>query len=73
MNWTGSSGDGSGPAAAGTGDRDHRAGIELVAVTDPSENAFTVSLPKGWQNQAYSVRPHGVHQSQFRRLRWGPR
>jgi hypothetical protein len=37
--------------------------IELVAVTDPVEGAFTVSLPRGWQSQARSVRPYGVHRT----------
>lgn len=41
-------------------------GIELVVLTDPNEGAFTVGLPKGWRNEAYSVRPHGVHRSVVR-------
>jgi hypothetical protein len=38
-------------------------GIEMVTMTDPNENAFTVPLPKGWQNQAYSLRIQGIHRT----------
>ena len=38
-------------------------GIELVAVTDPNEGAFTVQLPRDWQNQAHMLRPHGTPRS----------
>lgn len=29
-----------------------------ITITDPNEGAFTVQMPKGWQNQAYLIRPH---------------
>jgi len=64
MNWTGSSdGNSSGPAAAGSAGAESAGGIELVAVSDPVEGGFTVWLPRGWQNQAHSVRPYGVHRA----------
>ena len=37
--------------------------IELVPYTDPNEGAFHVSLPRGWKNQAFTVRPHGAPRS----------
>lgn len=40
-----------------------RGRIELVTLTDPAEGAFTVRLPRGWQNQAHSVRPYGQHRA----------
>lgn len=48
-------GDPSTPSQGGPGR------IELMAVTDPVEGAFTVHLPVGWDVQARSVRPYGVH------------
>lgn len=36
---------------------------EWVLVTDPVEGAFSVQMPRGWQNQASSVRPHGQYRS----------
>ncbi len=33
---------------------------ELVRMTDPNEQAFTVGLPKGWTNEAYSSRYYEV-------------
>lgn len=37
--------------------------IELVTLTDPVEGAFAVQLPRGWQNEARSLRPYGVHRT----------
>lgn len=36
---------------------------ELVPMTDPVENAFSVRMPKGWKNQAYSVRTYDIHRA----------
>jgi hypothetical protein len=35
-----------------------KANMPLVKLTDPVENSFTMSLPKGWRNQAYLVRTY---------------
>jgi hypothetical protein len=32
--------------------------MPLVKVTDPAENSFSMSLPKGWRNQAYLARTY---------------
>ncbi|MBX3232742.1 MAG: hypothetical protein KF837_35785 [Labilithrix sp.] len=34
---------------------------ELETVKDPVEDAFTLGMPKGWQNRAYSARVFDVH------------
>ncbi|RYG31307.1 hypothetical protein EON81_23185 [bacterium] len=34
---------------------------ELVNLRDPVENAFSMSLPKGWDNQIYSSRAFDIH------------
>lgn len=34
---------------------------ESVELRDPVEDAFTVRLPKGWNNRAYSARAYDVH------------
>lgn len=34
------------------------ANLPLVKLTDPNENAFSISMPRGWRNQAYLVRTY---------------
>src|SRR5690606_21435895 len=34
---------------------------ELDVVRDPVEDAFSVGMPKGWQNRAYSARVFDIH------------
>lgn len=34
---------------------------DLVTVRDPVENAFSMDMPKGWANRAYSARVFNVH------------
>ena len=34
---------------------------DLVPVRDPVEDAFTLGMPKGWRNQAYSARVASIH------------
>lgn len=34
---------------------------ETVEIRDPVENCFTVKVPKGWQNAAYSSRSYDIH------------
>lgn len=34
---------------------------EMVEIRDPVEDCFTVSVPKGWHNRAYSARAYDVH------------
>ena len=36
---------------------------EMVTLTDPTEQAFTVDMPKGWLNQAYLVRYYDQYRS----------
>jgi hypothetical protein len=38
-------------------------GIELIPVHDANEGAFTIHLPRGWENRAVTVRPDGVPRS----------
>lgn len=45
------------------------AGVELVTVGDQNEGAFTIQLPRGWQNQAQTVRPYGQVRSVVTALR----
>ena len=34
---------------------------DLVMMSDPVENAFTMGMPKGWHNQMYSARVFDIH------------
>lgn len=34
---------------------------EMVEVRDPVEDCFTVKVPKGWMNRAYSARTYDIH------------
>lgn len=36
---------------------------DMVTLTDPTENAFTVQMPKGWKNQAFLIRQFDQHRS----------
>lgn len=36
---------------------------ETETLRDPVEDAFTVQLPKGWHNKAYSARTYDIHRS----------
>lgn len=38
-----------------------KATTDLVEVRDPVEDCFTVSVPKGWNNRAYSARAYDIH------------
>ena len=38
-----------------------KATTETETVNDPVEKAFTVSMPKGWHNRAYSARAYDIH------------
>lgn len=38
---------------------------ETVLITDPTENAFTIQMPKGWQNMAYTARAFDISHTVF--------
>jgi hypothetical protein len=42
--------------SGGTGDTGNTA--DWITMTDPNEGAFSVQMPRGWQNQAFQVRPY---------------
>ncbi len=36
---------------------------ETEALSDPVEDAFTIQMPKGWHNRAYSARAYDIHRT----------
>lgn len=38
-------------------------GIDTVTVADPNENAFTIQMPRGWNNQAFLMRTPDSYRS----------
>ncbi len=50
-------------AAAKTQTKIAKPVTEYVNISDPVENAFTVQMPKGWNNRGYSARAYDIHRT----------